>query len=68
MRSLANETPEQRERRLAGYRKKNAASRDRIKLYGPAGDENSPEEQARIKREIEEMRMQKHAMAMAGGA
>ena len=59
MRSLANETPEQRERRLAGYRKKNAASRDRIKVLGEAGDENSPEEQARIRREIAEMRRTK---------
>ncbi len=59
MRSLTHETPAQREKRMEGYRKKNRESRDLIRTRGAAGDENDPEEQARIRREIAEMRMTK---------
>lgn len=57
------ETPEQREKRLAGYRLSHARQVARLRaLRGPnwkaprPGEEDSPEERERIYREIAELR------------
>lgn len=56
MRSTANETPEQREQRLAYYRRAHAKQVATLRALGPAGDDDSPEERERIYREIAELR------------
>ncbi len=62
MRSIKNETPEQRERRLAYYRSQHAKQKARLaelRETDEPADPNSPEEQARVYREIAKLREQK---------
>ena len=65
MKTLKNETPEQREKRLAYYKRQHAKQKATlIALRGndlrPVGrEDDSPEERERVYREIAEMREKK---------